>query len=261
MVRSGAERNVGDAGRRMFAEKMSYIKKLKESDGDTNHWRKHAVVSCPTSKAGTVRGYGSALLGVKVDLEARNDRLAVRVHNRHNLLQSCMGFRSQLTTGISSVALNEDRKAAKHPNPGNKRPGHDLYSKSLELNFMGPLSLQVKDSVMSSLGQTARKEGQSIYRHPRSASCMQFEAALPLVTEAALSEQRTSVGEHDRPINDTGLSQEVEKQEDAEMLAVELHARNSTFANGTSSFEVFEASQTAVEPLPTAPSTGELERD
>lgn len=115
---------------------------------------------------------------------------------------------------------------------------------------------------MGSLGQTARKEGQNIYRHPRSPACMQFQPASPPVTAELVVEDRAKsrTGTPEDPLIDLG--QDIEKKEDEEMLAVALHARNSTSLNGTSSFEVFEASQKAVEPIATSLTAGELlERD
>ncbi|GAQ89206.1 O-fucosyltransferase family protein [Klebsormidium nitens] len=121
---------------------------------------------------------------------------------------------------------------------------------------------KVGDSVRGSLGQTARKDGQSIYRHSRSPACMQFHPASPPVSPEPVIEERAKVrtGSPEDPLIDPG--QEIERIEDEVMLAVELHARNSTLSNGTSSFEAFEVLQKAVEPIPTSQSAGEvLERD
>lgn len=91
---------------------------------------------------------------------------------------------------------------------------------------------------------------------------MQFQPASPPATPEPVIEDwaKSKTGSPEDPLIDFG--QEIEKKEDEEMLAVALHARNSTLLNGTSSFEVFEASLKAVEPIPTSQSAGELlERD
>lgn len=132
-------------------------------------------------------------------------------------------------------------------------------------NNISCFRMQVRESVSGFLEQRTRREGESIFRHPRSLGCMRLKMAAPVViTVVPLDPEEDE--EHPEPREPThqqpGLGKEVEEEADKEMLALALHARNSTSSNESSSFDAFEASRVPdLEPVPTMAVANELERD
>jgi hypothetical protein len=110
-----------------------------------------------------------------------------------------------------------------------------------------------------------RKDGQSVYRYPRSPECMRFEAAPSVVSSSPqYGEGETNIAEissFERPVTSLGGDKDIEEQADKEMLEIAIHARNST-SNSTDNFGLFVASQRKEEHVsPAASSINELERD